>query len=56
MLIFPSRHRDPSAAELDHSEATNYGQPAGVRLEHFSLTVFQYFYVVFGNQLIVAGL
>ncbi|XP_029291009.1 uncharacterized protein LOC115010536 isoform X4 [Cottoperca gobio] len=29
LLIFPTRHRDPSAALLDLSEATNYGEPSG---------------------------
>lgn len=39
VLIFPTRHRDPSAAVLDHSEATSYGEHVGVRL-HISLVLF----------------
>lgn len=29
MLIYPTRHRDPSAALLDQSDARNCGEPAG---------------------------
>lgn len=32
VLIYPTRHRDPSAALLDHSDARNCGEPAGGKI------------------------